>query len=81
MGEEASRLTVGVEEDADLSAHLGAGLSYVFDKYTVNDFALGPQANGLIPSPPAATPSILMVGYYFLPYTANTFAARVSYFW
>ena len=64
-----------------LSAHLGAGLSYVFDKYTVNDFALGPQANGLIPSPPAATPSILMVGYYFLPYTANTFAARVSYFW
>lgn len=65
-----------------LSSHLGAGLTYLFDKYNVNDFSLGPQANGLIPSPATtATPSIMMLGYNWLPYTANTFAGRLTYYW
>ncbi len=65
-----------------LSNHLGAGFTYLYDKYTVNDFALGPQANGLVPSPPtAATPSIMMLGYYWMPYTANTFWGRLTYRW
>jgi len=65
-----------------VSMHLGVGFTYLYDKYTVNDFALGPQANGLVPSPPtAATPSIMMLGYYWMPYTANTFWGRLSYRW
>jgi putative beta-barrel porin MtrB/PioB len=65
-----------------VSTHLGAGLTYMFNKYSVSDFALGGQANGLVPSSPtAATPSIMMLGYYWMPYTANTFAGRLTYYW
>src|SRR5579871_833819 len=63
-----------------VTGHVGLGFTYLYDKYTVNDFALGPQANGLVPSPPTvATPSIMMLGYYWMPYTANTFWGRLSY--
>jgi len=61
--------------------HLGLGVAYMYDKYTVNDFALGPQANGLVPSAASATPSIMMLGYNYLPYTANTFWGRLTYRW
>jgi MtrB/PioB family decaheme-associated outer membrane protein len=65
-----------------LTSHLGAGFTYAYDQYKVSDFSLGPQANGLIPSPPTvATPSIMMLGYYYLPYTANTFWGRLTYRW
>ena len=65
-----------------VTGHLGLGFTYLYDKYTVNDFSLGPQANGLVPSPPtAATPSIMMLGYYWMPYTANTFWGRLTYTW
>ncbi len=64
------------------TTHIGLGFTYLFEKYSVNDFALGPQANGLVPSPAtAATPSIMMLGYYSQPYKANTFAGRLSYRW
>jgi len=65
-----------------LSNHLGAGFTYLYEKYTVSDFALGPQVNGLVPSPATvATPSIMMLGYYYMPYTANTFWGRLTYRW
>jgi len=65
-----------------LTNHLGAGFTYLYEKYTVNDFSLGPQPNGLVPSPATvATPSIMMLGYYYMPYTANTFWGRLSYRW
>lgn len=65
-----------------LTTHLGAGVAYEYASFSTTDFALGPQANGLIPSPvTTATPSIMMLGYYYLPYTANTFWARLNYRW
>ncbi|HYM26143.1 MAG TPA: MtrB/PioB family outer membrane beta-barrel protein, partial [Vicinamibacterales bacterium] len=65
-----------------LTSRVSVGLAYTYERYQVNDFALGPQANGLIPSSPTtATPSIMMLGYYWLPYTANTYWARLTYLW
>lgn len=56
--------------------HLGAGLGYWFDKYTVDDFALGTGTLTRIDMP-----SALLLGYVWRPYTANTVWARLSYFW
>ena len=56
--------------------HLAAGVVYWFDKYTVDDFALGPQTVSRV-----NMPSSLLLGYVWRPYTANTIWARVSYFW
>lgn len=65
-----------------VTSRLGLGFTYLYEEYTTNDFALGPQANGLVPSPPtAATPSIMMLGYYSMPYTANTFWGRLNLRW
>ena len=58
------------------SRHLGAGLGYWFDKYTVDDFALGTGTLTRIDMP-----SALLLGYVWRPYTANTVWARLSYFW
>lgn len=65
-----------------LTNHLGVGFVYWFDSYVVNDFSLAPQPNGLVPSPATvATPSIMMLGYNWLPYTAHTYWGRLSYRW
>src|SRR5262249_50077835 len=58
------RATVDVRRT--LTPHLSAGLVYWFDKYTVNDFALGSQTLTTL-----AQPSLLMIGYVYRPYTAN----------
>jgi hypothetical protein len=59
-----------------LSPRFGAGLVYWYDKYTVNDFAMGTQTLTSI-----AQPSFLMLGYLFRPYTANTISGRFTYYW
>ena len=59
-----------------LTTHLAAGLVYWFDKYTVNDFALGAATLTSI-----AQPSFLMIGYIDRPYTANSVWGRLTYFW
>ena len=56
--------------------HLGAGVVYWYDKYTVNDFAMGTQTLTTI-----AQPSFLMIGYLARPYTANTLSGRFTYYW
>jgi MtrB/PioB family decaheme-associated outer membrane protein len=56
--------------------HLGAGIVYWYDKYSVNDFAMGTQTLTTI-----AQPSFLMIGYLARPYTANTLSGRVTYYW
>jgi len=56
--------------------HLGAGIVYWYDKYTVNDFAMGTQTLTTI-----AQPSFLMIGYLARPYTANTLSGRFTYYW
>lgn len=58
------------------TTHMGAGLVYWFDKYTVNDFAMGTQTLTTI-----AQPSFLMIGYLARPYTANTVSGRFTYYW
>lgn len=59
-----------------LTSHLAAGFVYWYDKYDVNDFALGSQTLTSI-----AQPSFLMLGYLYKPYTANTVWGRVTYLW
>jgi MtrB/PioB family decaheme-associated outer membrane protein len=59
-----------------LTTHLAAGLVYWFDKYTVNDFALGAATLTSI-----AQPSFLMIGYVDRPFTANTVWGRLTYLW
>jgi MtrB/PioB family decaheme-associated outer membrane protein len=56
--------------------HLGAGIVYWFDKYTVNDFAMGTQTLTTI-----AQPSFLMIGYLAHPYMASTLSGRFTYYW
>jgi MtrB/PioB family decaheme-associated outer membrane protein len=55
---------------------LAAGIGYWFDKYTVEDFALGEETLTRIDMPGA-----LLLGYVWRPYTANTVWARITYFW
>jgi hypothetical protein len=56
--------------------HVGAGIVYWYDKYTVNDFAAGTQTLTSI-----AQPSFLTIGYLARPYTANTVSGRFTYYW
>jgi MtrB/PioB family decaheme-associated outer membrane protein len=60
----------------DFSAHLGVGFSYWYEKYTVDDFALDPQA-----IPRLDLNGSLLIGYAYQPYTAQTFWGRVFYKW
>jgi hypothetical protein len=59
-----------------LNPRFGAGLVYWYDKYTVNDFAMGTQTLTSI-----AQPSFFTIGYLFRPYTANTISGRFTYYW
>jgi hypothetical protein len=58
------------------ATHLAAGLAYWFDKFTVHDFALGPQTITRI-----NMPSALLLGNVWRPYTGHTVWARLSYIW
>lgn len=62
-----------------LSKHLAIGLVYWFDKYSVDDFALGPTES--LASPATATSTLMLLGYYYKPYTANTFWGKLTYLW
>jgi MtrB/PioB family decaheme-associated outer membrane protein len=62
-----------------LTKHLAAGLVYWYDKYDVNDFALGPT--GSLALPTTGTPTFMMLGYFYKPYSANTFWGRLTYLW
>jgi MtrB/PioB family decaheme-associated outer membrane protein len=62
-----------------LSRHLAVGIVYWFDKYKVDDFALSPVAS--LAQPATATPALMMLGYFYKPYTANTVMGRLTYLW
>jgi len=62
-----------------LTAHFAVGGVYWYDDYQTSDFALGPQPGLALPA--TASPAIVMIGYQYLPYTANTIAARITYLW
>jgi MtrB/PioB family decaheme-associated outer membrane protein len=62
-----------------VSRHLALGLVYWFDEYRVDDFALSPVAS--LAQPATATPALMMVGYFYRPYTANSLMGRLTYLW
>lgn len=74
VNNELQRATVDVRYR--FNTHVGAGIVYWYDRYSVNDFAMNPQTLTTI-----AQPSFLMIGYMYRPYTANTFSGRFTYYW
>jgi MtrB/PioB family decaheme-associated outer membrane protein len=62
-----------------VNRRVAVGLVYWFDKYTVDDFALGPVAS--LAQPATATPALMMLGYFYRPYTANSVMGRITYLW
>jgi MtrB/PioB family decaheme-associated outer membrane protein len=71
---ELNRATINLRYH--FTRHMGGGIVYWFDKYTVNDFAMGAETLTTI-----AQPSFLMIGYLARPYTANTLSGRFTYYW
>jgi hypothetical protein len=59
--------------------HLAVGLAYWFDKYRVDDFALNPVPS--LAQPATGTPALMLLGYFYAPYTANTVTAHITYLW
>jgi MtrB/PioB family decaheme-associated outer membrane protein len=59
-----------------LTRHLALGGAYWYDKYSVDDFALGSQTLTTL-----AEPSFLMLGSLYRPYTASTIMGRLTYRW
>jgi MtrB/PioB family decaheme-associated outer membrane protein len=62
-----------------VTRHLVAGIVYWYDKYDVSDFALGPTAS--LASPATASATLMLLGYSYRPYTAQTFWGRLTYLW
>lgn len=62
-----------------VSRRVAVGLVYWFDQYRVDDFALGPVAS--LAQPATATPTLLLLGYFYRPYTASSLTARLTYLW
>ena len=62
-----------------VSRHLLVGLAYWFDKYRVDDFALNPVAS--LAQPATGAPTLMLLGYFYAPYTANTVMGRLTYLW
>jgi len=62
-----------------ITKQFAVGVVYWFDKYQVSDFALSPVAS--LAQPATGTPTLMMVGYFYAPYTANTVMGRITYLW
>ena len=62
-----------------VTKHLALGLVYWYDKYRVDDFALGPVSS--LAQPATGTPTLMMLGYFYRPYTANSVMTRLTYLW
>ena len=62
-----------------VSRRAAVGVVYWFDRYRVDDFALGPVAS--LAQPATAAPTLLLLGYFYRPYTANSVRLRFTYFW
>ena len=62
-----------------LTRRFAVGLLYWYDSYRVDDFALSPVAS--LAQPATGTPTLMMLGYFYAPYTANSVMARITYLW
>ena len=73
----SSQLTrVTIDLHYDVTARATVAFVYWYEKFTVNDFAMGGPALA-----PYAIPSVLTLGNAILPYTANTLFASLRYHW
>ena len=63
-----------------LTRQLAVGGVYFYEQYRTDDFALGPVSSLAQPAT-AATPTLMMLGYFWRPYSANSFTARLTYLW
>jgi MtrB/PioB family decaheme-associated outer membrane protein len=74
-----------IDLDYELSRNLLAGVSYWFEDYQVEDFALGPTTLTGIALPPiqegqpVAATNALLLGYLYRPYTAHVGFVRLTY--
>lgn len=59
-----------------LTSRVGIGLSYWYERYRVSDFTLDAEA-----IPDLARGQLLLMGYLYRPFTANTVWARMTYRW
>jgi len=65
-----------VDAAYELRRNLLLGVRYEYDRFRVDDFALGADTlNGIV------FPSTLLLGYYYRPYTANVVTVKISYLW
>jgi MtrB/PioB family decaheme-associated outer membrane protein len=62
-----------------LSRRVAVGVLYWYDKYRVDDFALGPVAS--LAQPATAAPTLMLLGYFYRPYTASTVTFKLTYVW
>ena len=59
-----------------LTPKVSVGVGYWYDRYRVQDFALGQETLTRLDAP-----SLLLVGYLYRPYTASSVWARLTYLW
>ena len=59
-----------------LTPRVSVGLSYWYERYRVEDFTLDSQAQ-----PDMAKAQVMLLGYLYEPYTANTFWGRLVFRW
>jgi MtrB/PioB family decaheme-associated outer membrane protein len=57
-----------------LTSRVGIGLSWWYERYSVNDFTLDAES-----TPNLARPNAVLIGYLYRPYTANTVWGRLIY--
>jgi len=71
----------------ELTRNLRFGVSYWFDDYNVQDFALGPTTLSGIALPviqegqPVVATTALLLGYLYRPYTAHAGFVKLTYLW
>jgi MtrB/PioB family decaheme-associated outer membrane protein len=70
-----------------LSSKIHLGCAYWYERYDVDDFALGEAYTSAVVLPlvpeggTPATPNTMLLGYAYRPYTANTGMLRLTYLW
>ncbi|MCU1386272.1 MAG: decaheme-associated outer membrane protein MtrB/PioB family [Acidobacteria bacterium] len=62
-----------------VSPRTAVGIVYWYDDYKVDDFALGPVAS--LAQPATAAPTLVLLGYFYRPYTAHSVTLRFTYLW
>jgi hypothetical protein len=71
-----TRNRVSADVRFTVTPHLGLGLVYWYEKFSVDDYAFNPATLSTV-----SQPSFMSLQYTLSPYTANTIWARATYRW